>query len=165
MPSSTPASPAAPSFPSFLSAVHATTRCRSFRSVVSPSATATSSADLASGASCLFAKTTIGFPLRCGSRNVRANTSAHSSSLESSLESTTNAMSITYSGLGAYRVRVTTPGLGEFELRLTLDGQAVSQPLPIKIVCAATLFEDADAVDEPAAPVVSESNEVVPFSS
>ena len=27
------------------------------------------------------------------------------------------------------------------------------------------LFEDADAVDEPAAPVVSESNEVVPFSS
>ena len=29
-------------------------------------------------------------------------------------------MSITYSGLGAYRVRVTTPGLGEFELRLTL---------------------------------------------
>ena len=60
------------------------------------------------------------------------------------LETTTNAMSITYSGLGAYRVRVTTPGLGEFELRLTLDGQAVSQPLPIKIVCAATLFEDAD---------------------
>ena len=27
------------------------------------------------------------------------------------------------------------------------------------------LFEDADAVDEPAPPVVSESNEVVPFSS
>ena len=109
MPSSTPASPAAPCFPSFLSAVHATTRCRSFRSVASPSAIATSSADLAPGASCLFAKTTMGFPLRCGSRNVRANTSAHSSSLESSLESTTNAQPCTSAVYAFHIPRIFSP--------------------------------------------------------
>mmetsp|Transcript_10819 Transcript_10819/g.49158 ORF Transcript_10819/g.49158 Transcript_10819/m.49158 type:complete len:223 (-) Transcript_10819:4-672(-) len=94
MPSSTPvsAAPLSPLPPSVVrNAVHGTTWCRSFCSVVSPSAVATSSVVFAPGASCLFAKMTTGLPLRCGSRNVSAKTSLHSSSLASSLESTTNA--------------------------------------------------------------------------
>mmetsp|Transcript_14501 Transcript_14501/g.35431 ORF Transcript_14501/g.35431 Transcript_14501/m.35431 type:complete len:433 (+) Transcript_14501:146-1444(+) len=71
------------------SAVHVTMWCRAFCRVVSPSPSAIAAADLAPGRSCLLAKTTMGFPLRCGSRRVSANTSRHSCSRSSAAESTT----------------------------------------------------------------------------
>jgi hypothetical protein len=55
-------------------------------------------------------------------------------------------LGLTYSGKGAYFVRLTSLRLGSFTLQLALDGQAVSTSVPVLIVCPSGSFENAKGV-------------------
>ena len=51
-------------------------------------------------------------------------------------------LGLTYSGKGAYLVRLSSLRLGSFALQLALDGQAVSTSVPVLIVCPSGQYED-----------------------